>query len=202
MKQTGGFTLLEMVVAISIFAVIAAISYTGLIRFLDARTIINDRQDELTSLQRVMTLMQTDVRFMINRPVRDGFGDLEGALVSGGELPLAEGEFLRLTTSQLNPTLGTTSRLQRIAWRLVEGNLQRVRWAVLDRDQDSKEYVSTVLQGIEAAAVRYFFYSPADTLEVETNWTGVSTLPVGVEFVITLRNGNQYQRLFAVASNG
>lgn len=201
MKKAKGFTLLEMVVAISIFAVIAAISYAGLVRFLDARAIINDRQDGLRSLQRTITLLETDVRFMTNRPVRDGFGDLEAALVSSGDLPLAEGEFIRLTTNRPNPELGSTSRLQRVAWRLIEGDLQRVVWAVLDRDQDSKEYVSTVLQGVETATMRYFFYSQSDNLEVEGDWANATALPAGIEFVLTLRDGAQYQRLFAVAGS-
>ena len=202
MKRLMGFTLLEMVVAISIFAVIAAISYAGLIRFLDAKTFIDERQDELTSLQRAITLMEMDVRFMTNRPVRDGFGDFEPALVSGGDLPLADGEFLRLTTSQPDPTLGQAPRLRRVAWRLVAGDLQRVVWSVLDRDQDSQEYVNTVLQGVETARMRYFFYSQSDSLEVEDIWSNVTALPTGIEFVLTLSDGAEYQRLFTVTGSG
>lgn len=201
MKPSRGFTLLEMVVAISIFAVIAAISYTGLVRFLDARTIINERQDELRVLQRAMTLMEKDVRFMHNRPVRDGFGDLEPALAANADLPLAEGEFLRLTTSRPDPALGSTSRLQRVAWRLIAGDLQRVVWTVLDRDQDSKEFVSTVLRGVETAAMRYFFFSQSNTLQAENDWLIPTALPAGVEFVLTLRDGAQYRRVFAVAGS-
>lgn len=203
MNSTRGFTLLEMVVAIGIFALIAAISYAGLVRFLDTRTYINERQDALGSLQRTMTLMETDLRFMINRPVRDGFGDREAALVTGGDLPLADGEFLRLTTSQPDPILGSTSRLQRVAWRLLvnEGELERVVWGILDRDQDSKEYSSTVLEGVETATLRYFFYSQFDTLESAGEWTNEAALPAGVEFLVTLRDGAQYRRLFAITGS-
>ena len=69
-----GFTLLEMVVAIGIFAIIATVSYTSLNQFLDTRDMLESRQDELTALQMTMTLLGRDVRFMLNRPVRDSYG--------------------------------------------------------------------------------------------------------------------------------
>ena len=42
-SRCSGFTLLEMVVAIGIFAVIAAIVYPAIQRFLDARDQLNDK---------------------------------------------------------------------------------------------------------------------------------------------------------------
>ena len=105
MKKSGGFTLLEMVVAIGIFSVIAAISYASIDRFLDIRTTIKLRHDQLRLLQRTMGLMEMDMRFMLNRPVRDGFGDDEASLISFGSLALDEGELVRLTTSQPDPEL-------------------------------------------------------------------------------------------------
>ena len=201
MKQFRGFTLLEMVVAIGIFSIIAAISYASLDRFLDTRTVIKERHGQLRLLQRTMSLMEMDFRFMVNRPVRDGFGDEEAALIASTDVALADGEFVRLTTSQPDPQLQLTSRLKRIAWRLKEGDLQRVSWSVLDREQDSKEYVTTVLEQVAEATLQYYLYTQDEDLQLQTEWTDGNTLPVGVEFVLTLQNGQQYRRVFAVVGS-
>ena len=197
MKRPSGFTLLEMVVAIGIFSVIAAISYTSIDRFLDTREIVKARHDHLRLLQRTMSLMEMDMRFMINRPVRDGFGDNEASLIALGNLALDEGELVRLTTSQPEPEL-PVSRLKRISWRLIDGDLQRVSWPVLDRDQDSQEYIVTLVSGVETATLGYYFYTQDESLQIETEWEEANGLPVGVEFVLTLQNGHRYRRLFAV----
>lgn len=201
MKRVGGFTLLEMVVAIGIFSIVAAISYASLNRFLDARDIISLRQAQLRSLQSAMTLMEQDMRFMVNRPVRDGFGDEEGALVSAGALELAAGEIVRLTTSQPHPSLPAASQLRRVAWRLVDGELQRVTWAVLDRDQDSQEFVRTLVRSVDLATIQYLSYDGGQSLQSDSEWTNTNTLPVGVEFELTLRDGRQFRRLFAITGN-
>ena len=137
------------------------------------------------------------MRFMVNRPVRDGFGDDEASLIALGNLALSEGELVRLTTSQPEPEL-PVSRLQRISWRLIDGNLQRVSWPVLDRDQDSQEYVVTLMNGVDTATLSYYLYAQDETLHIETEWEDTNGLPVGVEFVLTLQNGRQYRRLFTI----
>ena len=201
MKGVKGFTLLEMIVAIGIFAVIAAISYTSLDRFLDARILINAKHEQLKQLQTAMTLIEQDIRFMVDRAVRDGFGDSEKALITVGDLSLPEEELVRLTTSRPLPGQPEGSRLQRVAWRLQDGGLKRVTWAVLDRDQDSAERARTVLDDVDTVTLEYYSYSPLGELLVESEWGGVDGLPAGVEFVLTLRSGQQYRRVIAVAGN-
>ena len=200
MKRSSGFTLLEMVVAIGIFSAIAAISYASIDRFLDAREIVKARYDQLRLLQRTMSQLEMDMRFMVNRPVRDGFGDDEASLVALGNLALGEGELVRLTTSQPEPEL-PVSRLKRISWRLINGDLQRVSWPVLDRDQDSQEYIVTLMRGVETATLTYYIYDQDESLQIETEWEDANGLPVGVEFILTLQNDRSYRRLFTVLGN-
>ena len=199
MRRNLGFTLLEMVVAIGIFAVIASICYASLNQFIATRDIIESRQDAMHALQTTMALMERDVRFMIDRPVRDAYGDPESSLLRGDELALAESEFFRLTTSQPDPLNGLAARSQRVGWRLQEGRLQRVHWNVLDRDEDSKEYVRTVLTGVAAVDVTYLTYSVGGELEEVEEWSSSPALPAGIEFSLIMDGGKEYRRLFAVA---
>ena len=123
------------------------------------------------------------------------------ALAAGEDLLLADGEIIRLTTSQPNPEHLQAPRLQRVAWRLLDGELQRVTWAVLDRDQDSREYIRTLLTDVTAVDIRYFRYTDSDELETTSAWVDDTVLPAGVELVLTLDNGQEYRRIFAVAGS-
>jgi len=199
LKTKKGFTLLEMVVAIGVFAVIAAISYGSLNRFLAAREMITDRNQTLSALQITMTLLEYDFRYAVNRPVRDGFGDDEPALIGGQDQPLGPGELVRLTVNRPDTNLAATPALQRVAWRLDDGVLKRVTWQVLDRDQDSAEYVRDLLSRVSEAEFR-FLSTEAERLRSNTEWLGAEGLPVGVELLVTLHNGRQYRRVFELAN--
>lgn len=188
-----------MVVAIGVFAVIAAISYGSLNRFLAAREMITDRNQTLSALQITMTLLEYDFRYAVNRPVRDGFGDDEPALIGGQDQPLGPGELVRLTVNRPDTNLAATPALQRVAWRLDDGVLKRVTWQVLDRDQDSAEHVRDLLSRVSEAEFR-FLSTEAERLRSNTEWLGAEGLPVGVELLVTLHNGRQYRRVFELAN--
>lgn len=201
MTRERGFTLLEMVVAIGIFAIIATISYSSLNQFIDTRDMLESRQKQLTALQMTMTMMGRDIRFMLNRPVRDSYGDEESTLLSGQDLALTENEIFRLTTSHPEPGVPLAARMQRVGWRLVDGELQRVRWDVLDRDQDSKEYARTLLAGVAAVDISYYSYSDNGELESLEEWAEPGSLPAGIELLLTMDNGKEYKRIFAVSGS-
>lgn len=195
-----GFTLLEMVVAISIFAVIAAISYSALNNFLDARAHLNQENDKLRGLQTALVLLEQDLRYAVNRAVRDNFGDPEPAFIGTVEEGLAAGERLRLTT--LRPTAAglDTQQATRVAWRLVDGELSRLTWRVLDRAIDSSEQRRRLLANVEEIRLRFFGRQDSDTLTVDDEWSSATTLPVGIEVTLWLDNDAvAYQRILQVS---
>lgn len=197
----SGFTLIEMLVAMAIFAVIAAISYSGLAQFLQNRALVEQRTDRLHSLHTAMLLLEQDLRYAVNRPVRDGFGDAEPVLVSGSDNPLAPGEILRLTTSRPSTAMAQVQRLERVAWRLDGGKLQRVSWRVLDRDQDSEELARTVLADVREVSVEYFqWIAESRTLQRSSSWLQPDALPAGVEMLLTLDSGEQFRRVLEIAN--
>jgi len=192
-----GFTLLEMVVAIGIFAVIAAISYGALSNFLDARAHIDAETAELRSLQNVFTLLEQDLRYAVPRPVRDGYGDAQPAFTGGIESGLAAGERLRLTTTRPAPVGVGVPGQSRVAWRLRDGNLSRVSWRVLDRDVDSPEYQRNLMSGVQEIAFT-FYARDEGALVSRGEWRG-GELPAGVRVTVLLAGQAAYQRLFEVA---
>lgn len=72
---SAGFTLLEVLVAIAIFSVMAVMAYEGLRNFLAARTLLENRTNAFHARVRGFAQLQQDLEQLVARPVRDELGD-------------------------------------------------------------------------------------------------------------------------------
>ena len=195
MRHSRAFTLLEMVVAIGIFAVIAVVSYASLNRFLDNSGVLEAEIDELRQLQLAFSLLEQDMRFMSPRIVRDDYGDQEPLLILNN-INVA-GELLRFTTARRNVTLAGASSLQRAAYRWENGDFIRINWRVLDRDQDAREITHLLLTDVESVSVNVLQSLDGVTQSL-SSWEAVDSLPDGVEWQVRMANGKQYRRIFEI----
>ena len=75
MRIQRAFTLIEVLVAMAVFAVLAAFSYGTLSQTLLSAEILNDRMDRLQALQRTIRLITDDMQQLAPRPVRSRFHD-------------------------------------------------------------------------------------------------------------------------------
>ncbi len=195
MRHCRAFTLLEMVVAIGIFAVIAVVSYASLNRFLDNSAVLEAEIDEQRQLQLAFSLLEQDMRFMSPRIVRDDYGDQEPLLILNN-INVA-GELLRFTTARRNITLAGASSLQRAAYRWENGDFIRINWRVLDRDQDAHEIRHLLLTDVESVSVNVL-QSLDGVMQSLSSWEAVDSLPDGVEWQVRMANGRQYRRVFEI----
>lgn len=192
----GGFTLVELLVAVALFAVVAAMAYPGLTRILASRAQLDDRQARLAALTLGLAVLEQDIVHAAPRPVRDELGDSIAAMRGGIDGVLFE------CTRRVAPLAGFDdgSGLVRVDYALVGHRLVRREWNVLDRTQASTTHDRTLLDGVDAVAVTFFdgqrwheFWPPqAGVLDYET-------LPAGVRLVVTLDGGEQVSRVFALA---
>ncbi|NOY16032.1 MAG: type II secretion system minor pseudopilin GspJ [Gammaproteobacteria bacterium] len=195
MKHSRAFTLLEMVVAIGIFAVIAVVSYASLNRFLDDSAVLEADIDELRQLQLAFSLLEQDMRFMSQRIVRDAYGDQEPLLILNNIND--PGELLRFTTARRNVALPGTSALQRTAYRWEKGDFIRVNWRVLDHDQGAREIKHLLLTDVESVSVNVL-QNLGGVMQSLPAWEAIDRLPDGVEWQIRMANGKQYRRVFEI----
>jgi len=197
MTRSDGFTLLEMVVAIGIFSVIATISSLSLNRFFEDRERLQARSTELARLQQTFLNIGRDMRFMSRRQVRDGFGDPEPVLMAGHP-DSPTGELIRFSALRPDYRIPGSGRITRAAYRIEDGSLYRVSWSVLDRDQDSREVRQLLISGLLRVVVTPLLMVDGVT-ERRSSWDSERALPDGIEWRIVMRDGREFRRVFEVA---
>jgi general secretion pathway protein J len=192
MKQDG-MTLLELLIAVAVFAVLATLAYGGLDAVLNTSRSAQEEVARLAEVQRALARIGADIEQMANRPVRDNYGDsLPGVRVEQDDSLGARIEFTR--HGHLNLTGQARSTLQRIAYTLRDGRLVRQSWDVLDRAQDTTPYEAELLQGVTRFEV--------DVLPAEQAAEAAATqaLPRAVEIRFELRRWGEFRRLIRVAA--
>jgi len=147
-QSAAGFTLLELLVALSIFSLVAAMSYNGLKVVLNQQAATEIQADALAELQKVYLLVQRDIEQVVPRPVRDEYGDEQPALTGEDALQLTRGGWS-------NPAGRLRSSLQRVGYAFEDRQLVRYSWAVLDRAQDSEPQRQVLIGDIEEMTIRY-----------------------------------------------
>ena len=193
-----GFTLIELVVAMAVFAIMAAIAYSGLNNVLLARSQTEQHSKSLQRLQAAMNWIQRDVEQTVDRGVRSEYGEPQPALI-GNDF---EGWLIELTRGGWrNPANHARSNLQRVAYGVREEKLIRAYWRVLDRAEDSKLLENELLDGVKSVEVRYL--GAGD--EWSTSWPPQTpgadvpaSLPRAVEFNVETKQFGKITRLLRV----
>ncbi len=142
-RRSSGFTLFEVLVAVSIFAVIGVIAMTNLIQVGRSGERIEQADRQLSRLQFALARVGKDVLQLAPRPVRDRYGDSQPAL------KLAE-QRLSLTRSGWSNLLQQKrSTLQRVEYRLEDERLWRRFWPLLDQGFEEQPVDQPLLEGVE-----------------------------------------------------
>lgn len=150
-----GFTLLEVLIAISIFALLGMATYRMLDSVLRADEATRANEQSLRELSRTFAALDRDLAQAAARSVRDPYGDQRAALL--GELGAVDGSAaIELTRNGWHNPMGLArAQLQRVRWRLADKTLERVYWAVLDQAVDSQPRVQSLLEGVRSLEFRY-----------------------------------------------
>jgi general secretion pathway protein J len=199
-RPCNGFTLIELVVAMAVFAIMAAIAYSGLNNVLLAREQTDTHAEQLQQLQLAITWIARDIEQAVDRGARSQYGEFLPPLV-GNDF---EGYAIELTRGGWrNPANHARSNLQRVAYAVREEQLIRAYWRVLDRAEDSKAYENVLLDGVKGIEVRYLAPDnewhrswPAQLLGA--NNESAPSLPRAVEFNIDTKQFGKITRVLRV----
>lgn len=124
-KNQLGFTLIEILIALSIFAVIAVIGSLVLRHLLETHAHIQKKEARLREVMTAMAIVRHDITQMIARPVTDTSGSELPALLIPNRTQL---EFTR--TGYSNPLRANRSTMQRVAYVFSDHALYRKTWNI------------------------------------------------------------------------
>ena len=196
-----GFTLLEILVAIAIFAIVGMMAMLGYNELVSQSERIDAGAGRTRAIQSAILRMSQDFAELEPRPVRQAMGqDLDPALraaPSGDEL-------LELTRSGWsNPAGVPRPTLQRVSYRLDGEKLWRDYWPVLDRTMNVEPVSVMLLDGVKAISVRYM----GQDRDWKEQWPPLGysgpnarlVLPLAVEINIELDDWGKLQRVIEVS---
>jgi general secretion pathway protein J len=220
MRRHHGFTLVELLVALFIAAVMFAIGYGAIKQALTSHEGLKDQQAHLLQLQNAVRVMEQDFVQVAPRPVRQPVGDEPAqAALAGGVL----GTQAALSSSSTgappivaftragwaNPKGLQRTGLQRVAYFLENGTLRREHWNVLDPTLASTTTRRDLLTHVKAVTIRYMDVNHQwqDQWPPATNTTLISqaleatlrSRPLAVEITLDTEDWGTVVRIVEIA---
>jgi general secretion pathway protein J len=207
--RRSGFTLLEVVIAIFIMAIMFAIGYRALAQAMIERDALKTSQARVNEIQKGMRIVAQDFAQIAARPARDtqGNGELQAAIGANAR------DNILLTFSRTgwsNPAGLQRPAEERVRYRFLDGSLIREHWLSVDPALNAEARQRVVLTRIKSVEVR--FLDPV-TRNWRTDWPPLApTGPVGplqideilmprpmaIEFTVVFDDWGRVQRLFEV----
>lgn len=199
MKQRG-FTLIEVLVAMAILAVVIMATHQILDSTTKAKEASDEKIAELNGLQTAFRLMDQDFSQMTQRTVRNEAGDAQEQYLLAGRYIL-ESQYDGIAFVRdgwVNPiNLLPRSELQAVGYRVLNDNLERVYRVYVDQLDNMEPRVQVVLKGIEELK---FEFLDANN-EWQEQWQ-IKALPKAVAVTLQQIEAEPIRRVFLVPGQG
>jgi len=194
----SGFTLLELLIAIAIFAIVAVMAMGGYNQLLMQRERASQAMERARVVQRAMTRMVQDFEQLEPRPVRNATATTVDPAVNTN----TSSHIVELThAGWTNPAGVSRSTLQRVGYRLTDGKVYRDYWVVLDHGLNASPVEAVLMDKVQTFTLRFMDWNR----QWQTTWPANSTggpvarrLPLAVEITVKLEDWGEIKRVVEV----
>jgi general secretion pathway protein J len=220
-KVVLGLTLLEVLIALSVFSIIGVASYRVLISVIATQQTTEKHSFKLNRLQKAMNIIDRDLQQLVQRDIRtrlepnstEDKKDAASLMVGGTNSYLIE--FTR--GGRRNPLKLSRSALQRVAYDIgahpesgIESSsyfqdearyLRRHYWSTLDRFSDSRPITQALLPGITSLKLTVI---DSDTIQhntwppIQSTKQKVQVPPIALQLIIEHETQGEISRLYKV----
>jgi general secretion pathway protein J len=200
--RAAGFTLVELLVAIFVFAIVSAIAMGGYNELVKQSDIASAGAARTRAVQAAVQRLVLDFTSLEPRPVREPLGDsIQPALRAAAD---DSERIVELTHSGWsNPAGVPRSTLQRVSYRLEDKKLMREYWVVLDRTLTGEPQSAELIDRVKSIGLRFMDgnrswheqwpplgYSAPDAPQLR---------PIAVEITLELEDWGEIKRIVEVA---
>ena len=199
--KISGFTLIEILVSITIFAILSAFSYAILNQSIISSFILDEKNERLRNIQRSIKLIEQDFIQIAPRPIRSELGQgYNGAITTSP----TSGFALELTRSGWGNPLGLSrSNLQRVAYQMENDKLIRIHWNVLDRTLSNQFQKDILIDEIESILFT-FLNENGEWIQQwpplsDDKFLSITKRPLGIAVVINFVQEGEIRRIFEVS---
>ena len=172
-KRERGFTLLELIISMSIFSLISMMSYGGLKTVLDGREISEKVIDRLAEVEMAMTILKRDVMHMVVKPTA-GSDQLE---------------FIR--AGRTNPLKQKRSSLQRIRYQISGTSIIRDSEEASSLESFPELQTTEVLQRVKNLTFQIINKESADK-------TTPSSQPFAIAVIINIEDFGEIRSIISL----
>ena len=200
MKKHQGFTLIEILVALMVFAILATITSSSLYYAFEIRTRVTKQAERLNTLQLTNSMMQQDIVQIIDRAPRGNEMRLFPAFIGRTDYL----EFTRAGYS--NPqSMEKRSTLSRVAYVCTKDKLYRRTWAALDTINRKNYQDKLLIENLNNCHFNYLDKS----LHLLAEWREASLgpgqttqqppFPQAIQINLTLNDWGEMNQLFIIS---
>lgn len=203
-RKLSGFTLVEILVALMIFAIVGVLAAMSLRAMIRTHHALQKTDTQLLQLQITMYRLRQDIAQIINRPIIDSNDNIEAALVG-----INENKIIFTRTGVQNPLhISAKSNMQRVSYVLEKNKLLRLTWPVLDQAPDTKPESQVLLNHVQSVQWQFLtdhhqwvsFWPPANESNLQKENT--SPLPKAIAMVMHIKNQGVVQGVFPIPARG
>lgn len=202
-SRDSGFTLIEVLIAVTIFAVMSALAYRGLASILNSRERVAQENQKWRGVSTFFARLEADLANAVARDIRNSNNLVEHAFVGNVTFNKETEGQLMFTRMGLPGTSGTLAAPQRLGYRIKEGTIEELVWPVLDQGPRTVPAVYPLLSGVNTFTLRYLDANQA----WQTRWPPLGTgptpaqnIPKALEVALTLDSGEMITRLLLLKS--
>jgi general secretion pathway protein J len=207
-RSQAAFTLIELLIALTIFTILSVISYRALASIFQTREQLNTESTKWRDLSLFFTRLDNDFANVLSREIRTADGRTAAPLCLNAYTPATNEATLAFTRTGFADVNNENGAPQRVGYRLTDGKLEWLWWSALDQAPRTSPSVYPALGNVAEAKWRAlppgsnntnwqqdWPASPSNCARIEK---GAAVFPAALELSLTLTTGETITRVFAL----